>query len=78
MRKEFLSGILSIIKTLPWRKQALPTLREPEEVRTSEHGPRPPLPGTRIIKPGLKKVPIKYLNIALNIHHLKNCFLTDP
>ena len=78
MRKAFLR-ILSIIKTLPQeKKKSQQTLKEPEEVRMLKHNPHFPLPVTWIIKSGLGKVPIKYLNIALNIHHLENCFLTDP
>lgn len=46
MRKEFLSGILGIIKTLPWKKKekekktkAQQTLGELEEVRMLKHNP---------------------------------------
>lgn len=60
------------------KTKARQTLGGLEEARMLKHNPRFPLPMTWIIKSGLKKVPIKYLNMALNIHHLKNCFLTDP
>lgn len=57
MRKEFLSGILSIIKTLLWKKKkkAQQTWRVLGEVKMLKHNPHFPLPATWIIKSGLKK-----------------------
>lgn len=56
MRKEFLSGILSIIKILPWKKKSPANMeRVLEEVKMLKRNPRFPLPTTWIIKSGLRK-----------------------
>lgn len=55
MRKEILSGILSIIKTVSREKKKLANI---ERARGSENGkpqPRLSFPLTRIIKSGLKE-----------------------